>query len=47
MLWPKLAKLLRDHPAITVEIDVNYVLVDIVAERFDAGVRFGDQVPGT
>jgi len=44
VLWPKLSKLLRDYPAISVEIDVNYVLVDIVAERFDAGVRFGDQV---
>jgi DNA-binding transcriptional LysR family regulator len=39
-----LAKLLRNYPAISVEIDINYVLVDIVAERFDAGVRYGDQV---
>ena len=44
VLWPKLSKLLREYPALSVEIDVNYVLVDIVADRFDAGVRYGDQV---
>jgi DNA-binding transcriptional LysR family regulator len=27
-----------------VEIDVDYGLTDIVADRYDAGVRFGDQV---
>jgi DNA-binding transcriptional LysR family regulator len=44
VLWPKLSKFLPDYPDIKVEIDIGYGLVDIVAERFDAGVRFGDQV---
>ena len=44
LLMPKLAKLLRDHPDIKVEMIVDYGLTDIVAERFDAGVRFGEQV---
>ena len=44
ILWPKLAKLLPDYPDITVEISVDYGLIDIVAERFDAGVRIGEQV---
>ena len=44
ILWPKLAKLLPDYPDIKVEIIVDYGLTDIVAERYDAGVRFGEQV---
>lgn len=44
VLWPKLAPLLRDYPDIRVEIDSDNRLKDIVAERFDAGVRLGDQV---
>ena len=44
ILVPKLAKLLRDYPDIHVEIIVDYGLTDIVAERFDAGVRSGEQV---
>src|SRR5262250_2093216 len=44
ILWPKLAKLLREYPDIKVEIIIDYGLVDIVAERFDAGVRSGEQV---
>lgn len=42
LLWPKLAPILREFPDIRVEIDTDYRLTDIVAERFDAGVRFGD-----
>lgn len=42
LLWPRLAPILRDFPDIRVEIDTDYRLTDIVAERFDAGVRFGD-----
>src|SRR6516162_4868147 len=41
ILWPKLAKLLRQYPDIKVEISIDYGLVDIVAERFDAAVRIG------
>ena len=44
ILWPALAKLLRDWPDVTVELSVDATLVDIVAERFDAGVRLGEQV---
>jgi DNA-binding transcriptional LysR family regulator len=44
ILWPKLSKLLADYPDITLEINIGYGLIDIVAERFDAGVRIGDQV---
>lgn len=44
ILWPKLARFLPDYPDIKVELDVSYGLKDIVAERFDAGVRMGEQV---
>jgi DNA-binding transcriptional LysR family regulator len=44
VLWPRLAKLLRMYPEIKVEIIVDYGLTDIVAERYDAGVRLGEQV---
>lgn len=44
VVWPKLEKFLPDFPDIKVELIVNYGLIDIVAERFDAGVRLGDQV---
>lgn len=42
LIWPKLAPLLAEHPDIQLEIDVDYGLKDIVAERYDAGVRTGD-----
>src|SRR3989440_10007134 len=44
ILLPKLAKLIREHPDIKVEIIIDYGLTDIVAERYDAGVRSGEQV---
>ena len=44
VLWPKLARLLAAYPDIKVEIISDQTLTDIVAERFDAGVRFGEQV---
>ena len=44
ILLPKLAKLLREYPDIKVEMIVDYGLTDIVAERYDAGVRSGEQV---
>lgn len=43
-LWPKLSKVMHDYPDISVEISVDYAFVDIVSQRFDAGVRLGDQV---
>ncbi|UYY77112.1 LysR family transcriptional regulator [Sphingomonas sp. R1] len=42
LLWPRLAPILREFPDIRVEVNTDYRLTDIVAERFDAGVRFGD-----
>jgi DNA-binding transcriptional LysR family regulator len=44
VLLPKLAKLLREYPDIKIEIVSDYGLADIVAQRFDAGVRDGEQV---
>jgi DNA-binding transcriptional LysR family regulator len=44
ILWPTLAKLLPDYPDISVEIIMDYGLTDIVAERYDAGVRLGEQL---
>jgi DNA-binding transcriptional LysR family regulator len=44
VLLPKITKLLRDYPDIKVEIIVDYGLTDIVAQRYDAGVRSGEQV---
>jgi DNA-binding transcriptional LysR family regulator len=44
IIWPALKKLLPDYPDIKVEISLDYGLVDIVAERYDAGVRLGEQV---
>src|SRR4030081_3489256 len=44
ILLPKLAKLLPIYPDIKVEIIIDYGLTDIVADRFDAGVRSGEQV---
>src|ERR1700737_1051057 len=44
ILWPALAKLLPRYPDIKVELNIDYGLTDIVAERYDAGVRLGEQV---
>lgn len=43
-LWPRLSALMLEYPDINIEIDVNNRMIDIVAGRFDAGIRFGDQV---
>jgi DNA-binding transcriptional LysR family regulator len=44
LLWPRLVKFLRQYPDIKVEIAIDASLTDIVADRFDAGVRNGEQV---
>ena len=44
ILYPTLRKLLPDYPDIKVEIVTDYGLADIVADRFDAGVRLGEDV---
>lgn len=44
VIWPALEKLLPQYPGIKVEVTIDYGLTDVVAQRFDAGVRLGDQV---
>ncbi len=44
ILWPVLAGFLPDYPDIHVEISIDYGLTDIVAERYDAGIRLGEHV---
>jgi DNA-binding transcriptional LysR family regulator len=44
ILQPKLAQLLPEYPDIKVEVVVDFGLTDIVAERYDVGIRLGDQV---
>jgi DNA-binding transcriptional LysR family regulator len=44
ILLPRLAKFLPRYPDIKVEIIIDYGLTDIVAQRYDAGVRWGEQV---
>jgi DNA-binding transcriptional LysR family regulator len=44
LLAPVLARFLETYPDIRVEISADPALRDIVAERFDAGIRFGQRV---
>ncbi len=44
VLWPRIAQLLLDYPDLRVEISSDYRMIDIAAERYDIGVRYGDQV---
>jgi DNA-binding transcriptional LysR family regulator len=44
VLWPALARLLPDYPDIHVELTIEHGFTDIVAGRYDAGVRLGEQV---
>ncbi|MBK5143093.1 LysR family transcriptional regulator [Budviciaceae bacterium BWR-B9] len=44
ILWPVLRTFLVEYPDIHVEITVDNTLTDIVAGRFDAGIRLGEQV---
>ncbi|AZS81054.1 LysR family transcriptional regulator [Achromobacter xylosoxidans] len=44
ILWPKLSKFLVDYPDIKIELICDYGLTDIAADRYDAGVRFGEQL---
>lgn len=43
-MLPRLAPLLREYPDINLEFDVDYGFRDIVADRFDAGVRLGNTI---
>lgn len=44
VLWPVVNRLLAEHPDINVEINSEGGFVDIVAERYDAGVRLGERL---
>ena len=44
ILWPKVTPLLKQYPDIKIEVTVDHALVDIVAGRYDAGIRLGEQV---
>ena len=44
ILLPRLAPVLREFPDIKMEFDVSYGFRDIVADRFDAGVRLGSTI---
>lgn len=44
ILMPALERLLPDYPDVKVEIIIDYGLTDVVAERYDAGIRLGEQV---
>jgi DNA-binding transcriptional LysR family regulator len=44
ILWPKLKKFLPEYPDIKVELMLDNGLIDIVTERYDAGVRMGEQL---
>lgn len=47
ILWPAIRTLLAQYPDIEVEVSADYRLADLAGERFDAGVRLGEQVaPG-
>jgi DNA-binding transcriptional LysR family regulator len=44
VLWPVIDKLLRSYPDIHAEVHLDNGLADIVTQRYDAGVRLGEQV---
>lgn len=44
ILWEKFDRLLREYPEIQLELASDIRFTDIVAERFDAGIRLGDDV---
>ncbi len=44
LIWPAIQRLLPQYPDIKFEVTVENALTDIVADRYDAGVRLGEQV---
>ena len=44
IIRPRLTPLLKEHPDLRIEMHVDYALTDIVEQRYDMGVRWGDQV---
>lgn len=44
VLLPRLLPVMHHYPDVNIEFDINYGLRDIVADRFDAGVRLGESI---
>jgi len=44
ILLPKLLPVMHRYPDVHIEFDISYALRDIVADRFDAGVRLGESI---
>lgn len=44
ILWPAVSRLMKQYPDLNVEISIDSQLTDIVSDRFDAGVRLGEQI---
>lgn len=44
ILWPAVSRMLAQYPEVSVEISIDSHLTDIIADRFDAGVRLGEQI---
>ena len=44
VLAPIIARFLAEYPAISLDISVDSSLTDIVAARFDAGIRLGERI---
>lgn len=44
VLWPALQRIMENYPDIQIELSIDAALTDIVASRFDAGVRLGEQL---
>jgi DNA-binding transcriptional LysR family regulator len=43
-VWPRLSSMLPQYPQLKVEVAVDYGLTDIVAQRFDIGIRLGEHL---
>ncbi|TIV23697.1 MAG: LysR family transcriptional regulator [Mesorhizobium sp.] len=44
VIRPILSRFLQDHPEVIVEVMIDYAFRDIVADRFDAGIRLGEKI---
>jgi DNA-binding transcriptional LysR family regulator len=44
VVWPRIGPVLDKYPDLKVEISTDYRMVDIAAERYDIGIRWGDQI---
>ena len=44
LLWPAANRIVAEYPEVSIEIAVESAFTDIVAERFDAGVRLGESL---